>query len=73
MQCFYKSWKLAAFLVYKAAAGNLFSIFRFTAAVGPTSYWFSCLHKNKSVCKGSTSPLPFSAQLMLQEKFFLRG
>jgi hypothetical protein len=60
---------LQPFLVYKAAAGNLFSIFRFTAAVGPTSYWFSCLHKSKYVCKDNTSPLPFSAELMLQEKF----
>jgi hypothetical protein len=56
-----------------AAAGNLFSIFRLTAAVGPTSYWFSCLHKSKSVRKDNTSPLPFSAELMLQEKFLLRG
>jgi hypothetical protein len=70
---FTKGGRLAAFLVYKAAAGNLFSIFRLTAAVGPTSYWFSCLHKSKAACKDSTSPLPFSAELMLQEKFLLRG
>jgi hypothetical protein len=27
---------------YIAAAGNLFSIFACTAAVGPTSHWFIC-------------------------------
>jgi len=29
-------------LSYIVAAGNLFSIFAFTAAVGPTSHWFNC-------------------------------
>jgi len=27
---------------YITSAGNLFSIFAFTAAVGPTSHWFFC-------------------------------